>query len=131
MDIPGVLALVQDPNIKRKRGEPPAIHALPYNSQTLGKLTYIHLLQFLVAVNRDYRYTLMGNNMDNNQTIVEMEDVIKEEAKRFRIIRGEEMKKLMEEKENEKREKRKKDRRKKEKQESVEIPSDPYIKQEL
>ncbi|XP_064626063.1 uncharacterized protein LOC135486873 [Lineus longissimus] len=131
MDVPGVLALVQDSKARRSVEEPPQIHALPYNSQNLGKLTYIHLIQFLVAVNRDYRYTLMGNSMDNNKTIVEMEDVLAYESKRFRILRGEEMNRVMEGKKEKLNAKKMKERRRKEKQESIEIPSDPYLKEEL
>ncbi|KAL5022703.1 hypothetical protein ScPMuIL_001858 [Solemya velum] len=73
--------------VNREGGEQLEFNLVLYDRKTMGQeMTYPNILQFLFAINREYRFTLPGENLSNEKTIAEMEDVIVIEQKRFNIL---------------------------------------------
>ncbi|KAJ8306532.1 hypothetical protein KUTeg_017077 [Tegillarca granosa] len=60
--------------------------ALQYNEKTMGKMDYPNVMQFLFAVNNQYRYWLPGDNQSNSKEEAEMSDIVEKEQLRFNIL---------------------------------------------
>ncbi|VDH91806.1 Hypothetical predicted protein [Mytilus galloprovincialis] len=61
-------------------------NAIEYRPQIMGTMNYPNILQFLFMVNHQFRHQLQGDNKSNNLTIMNMQDVVEIEQKRFEIM---------------------------------------------
>lgn len=82
-DMPAILVLVpQNPGMV----ESFSFNAVEYRIKTMGMMNYPNVLQFLFAVNNQYRHWLPGDNMSNIKEMSEMEDIIEIESNRFQVL---------------------------------------------
>lgn len=84
--------------IVTQNGKPEKVNAIKYDTNKFGNMNYTAIMQFLFAINGQFRYDLPGNNMAEQQQEAEMDDIIKIEEKRFEILRGKEHKTSLPEK---------------------------------
>lgn len=73
--------------IVTENGRPEKIDAIRFDTDRYGKMNYTAIMQFLFAVNGQFRHELPGFNMADQQQEAEMTDVIAIEEKRFEILR--------------------------------------------
>lgn len=86
VDLPSLYVLVTpDPGTTKEI----SFNAIEYRPTLMGAMNYPNILQFLFTINHQFRYQLQGDNKSRNKTIMNMEDIIEIEQKRFEIlIRG-------------------------------------------
>lgn len=73
--------------VNKEGGKELEFQLVLYDRKTMGpEMTYPNIIQFLFAINREYRFTLPGENLSNDKTVAEMEDVMTIEQKRFKIL---------------------------------------------
>ena len=86
VDLPSLYVLVTpDPGTTKEI----SFNAIEYRPTIMGTMNYPNILQFLFTINHQFRYQLQGDNKSRNKTIMNMEDIIEIEQKRFEIlIRG-------------------------------------------
>lgn len=63
----------------------PKLTSLMYEEDTMGEMTYSRLMIFLLAVNRQYRITLPGNNLADDPDVLDMTEVFDIERMRFKL----------------------------------------------
>ncbi|KAL3869684.1 hypothetical protein ACJMK2_042346 [Sinanodonta woodiana] len=56
-----------------------------YDKLKMGEMNYTNIIQFLFAVNGQYRYLLPGTSLSDQKTEAEMEDILQIEGQRFQI----------------------------------------------
>ena len=61
------------------------ISAIKFDESRFGAMNYTNVMQFLFAINSQYRHFLPGNNFASRQQEAEMADILKIEEKRFDI----------------------------------------------
>lgn len=60
--------------------------AIEYRANLMGAMNYPNVLQFLFTVNHQFRHQLQGDNKSRDKAIMNMEDIIEIEQKRFNIL---------------------------------------------
>ncbi|XP_045159679.2 uncharacterized protein LOC123525053 [Mercenaria mercenaria] len=73
-----------------ENGKAEKIDAIRFEVDKFGKMNYTAIMQFLFAVNGNFRHELPGDNMAQHQQEAEMADIIKIEERRFEILRDNE-----------------------------------------
>ncbi len=58
---------------------------LGFTTERQGELNYPNLVKFLYSINIQYRHTLPGNNMAEDQDVLTMDDVMEVEGQRFDV----------------------------------------------
>jgi hypothetical protein len=85
VDLPSLYVLVTpDPGTTKEI----SFNAIEYRPTLMGTMNYPNILQFLFTINHQFRYQLQGDNKSRNKTIMNMEDIIEIEQKRFEILIG-------------------------------------------
>ena len=59
--------------------------AIQFDTKKHGPMNYPNVMQFLFAINYNFRYKLPGDNMSNDKEVAEMSDILEAEKKRFDV----------------------------------------------
>lgn len=71
-----------------QNGKADKIDAIRFDKYRMGEMNYTSVMEFLFAINGQFRHDLPGDNMASHKQEMEMSDVIQTEQKRFEILRG-------------------------------------------
>ena len=63
-----------------------SINAVKFDESKYGNMNYTNVVQFLFAINWQFRHLLPGKNLADSQQEAEMSDIVKIEEKRFDIM---------------------------------------------
>ena len=79
IDPPALFVLVAE------EGNLEQVNAVHFDKSKQGLFNYTNVMTFLFAINSEFRYKLPGENLSNQKTEAEMEDVVEIEVQRFEV----------------------------------------------